>query len=166
MNPPGRTAARDICRCEVCAMPDNTTLLLIGQQIKRGYDAMCREVGQQYCLTRNEIDVLLFLFNNPGRDTARDIVELRALTKSHVSKTVDDLTRRGFLAGTQDLRDRRCIHLRLLPAAAPAVDACRKMQRRFLDALYEGVTQEERAVLERVFQKIVSNLRGGASHGC
>lgn len=147
-------------------MPDNLTLLQLGQQLKRGYDVMCREVEQAYSLTRNEIDILLFLSNNPGCDTARDIVELRALSKSHVCKSVESLTRRGFLSGTQDERDRRCTHLRLLPAAAPAVEACRDVQRRFARRLYAGVTEEEHAAMDRVMQKIISNLRGGAFHGC
>ena len=96
-------------------MADPSSLLLLGQRIKHCYGALCRDVELAYGLTRNEIDVLLFLANNPGCDTARDIVELRGLSKSHVCKSVDALTRRGWLAGAQDARDRRCVRLRLLP---------------------------------------------------
>ena len=37
----------------------------------------------------NELSVLLFLANNPALNTARDIVQLRALAKSHVCMSVD-----------------------------------------------------------------------------
>ena len=140
-------------------MADPSSLLLLGQRIKHCYGALCRDVELAYGLTRNEIDVLLFLANNPGCDTARDIVELRGLSKSHVCKSVDALTRRGWLAGAQDARDRRCVRLRLLPPAAPAVEAARRAQRALVERLYAGVTQEERQVLARVLARMTENVR-------
>lgn len=140
-------------------MANPTSLLLLGQQLKHRYGALCRDVEAAYGLTRNEIDVLLFLSNNPGYDTARDVVELRGLSKSHVCKSVDALTRRGWLEGTQDPRDRRCIHLRLRPAAGEAVEAARQVQAQFLARLYDGVTDEERAMLGGILAKIADNLR-------
>lgn len=79
-------------------MPKASELLALFQHFKRGYAAALHPVEQSYQLTRNELDVLLFLSNNPGFDTARDMVEMRGLTKSHVCKSVDALTRRSFLA--------------------------------------------------------------------
>ena len=38
-----------------------------------------------------EADIISFLKNNPGKDTAADIVELRMLSKGAVSKTVEAL---------------------------------------------------------------------------
>lgn len=140
-------------------MADTTSLLLLGQQLKHRYGALCRDVEAAYGLTRNEIDVLLFLANNPGYDTARDVVELRGLSKSHVCKSVDALTRRGWLEGAQDPRDRRCVHLRLLPAAGEAVEAARRVQAEFMALLYDGVTGEERAMLGGILAKIADNLR-------
>ena len=140
-------------------MANPTSLLLLGQQLKHRYGALCRDVEAAYGLTRNEIDVLLFLSNNPGYDTARDVVELRGLSKSHVCKSVDALTRRGWLEGTQDPRDRLCIHLRLRPAAGEAVEAARQVQAQFLARLYDGVTDEERAMLGGILAKIADNLR-------
>ena len=55
--------------------------------LKRAYDAALKPVAEAHGLTRNEVDVLLFLANNPGYDTARDIVELRGLTKSHICQS-------------------------------------------------------------------------------
>jgi DNA-binding MarR family transcriptional regulator len=80
----------------------------------------------------------------PGYDTARDIVELRGLTKSHICQSVDGLTRRGWLSGVQDGQDRRRVHLSLLPAAQTAVAAAQAVQRDFFVRLYRGVSQEER----------------------
>ena len=127
--------------------------------LKRAYDAALKPVAEAHGLTRNEVDVLLFLANNPGYDTARDIVELRGLTKSHICQSVDGLTRRGWLSGVQDGQDRRRVHLSLLPAAQTAVAAAQAVQRDFFVRLYRGVSQKERETLERVQGKMLSNLK-------
>ena len=125
----------------------------------QAYNAVCKPLCQELGLSQTALDILLFLANNPDYKTARDIVELRGLTKSHVCQSVDGLTRRGWLSGVQDGQDRRRVHLSLLPAAQTAVAAAQAVQRDFFVRLYRGVSQEERETLERVQEKMLSNLK-------
>lgn len=134
-------------------------LLTAARLLKRGYDAALRPVMERFGLTRNEVDVLLFLANNPGRDTAGEIAELRGMNRSHICQSVDALTRRGWLAGWQDGRDRRRIHLTLRPEAEEAALAARTAQRDFFADVHRGVTPEERRTAERVLRKLVENVR-------
>ena len=108
---------------------------------------------------RKRIQTTLSQLGMAGEKGARDIVELRGLTKSHVCQSVDGLTRRGWLSGVQDGQDRRRVHLSLLPAAQTAVAAAQAVQRDFFVRLYRGVSQEERETLERVQEKMLSNLK-------
>lgn len=139
-------------------MKTRTALLRLVFRLKRGYTAALQPVERAYGLTRNEIDVLLFLANNPAYSTARDVVELRGLSKSHVCKSVDRLIRLGFLSGQTDRNDRRLIRLTLLPRAEHAVQAAQTAQQTFFDRLYCGVSPEELAVLGGVLEKFMSNL--------
>ena len=140
-------------------MSDPCDLLQLFQLCRRRYAAALHPVERTWGLTRNVIDVFLFLSNHPGLDTARDIVALRSLSKSHVCKSVDRLTRRGFLAGAQDAQDRRYIHLRLLPAAAGAVRQAQQAQRSFFQALFQTVAPEDRQVLNRVIGQFFQNMK-------
>ena len=63
------------------------------------YDRMCAPLCQKHGLTHMEFVVLMFLANNPGFDTAAQIVKYRRLTKSHVSLAVRSLLERRFLIG-------------------------------------------------------------------
>ena len=91
--------------------------LLTGRlAIKRLYDHEMAPLMARFTLTRMELDVLLFLSNNPGLDTAAEIVQLRMLTKSHVSKAVDHLTERGLIQQARDEKNRRRVHLTLTDA--------------------------------------------------
>ena len=58
---------------------------------KKLYGRMLEPVCRLYVLTRMELDILLFLANNPGYDTAADMVERRQLAKSQVSSSVAQL---------------------------------------------------------------------------
>ena len=73
-------------------MRDVVRLIQTGKMIKHLYENRCKEISNKYHLTKNEIDILLFLANNQPYDTSRDIVEYRALSKSHVCKSVDSLS--------------------------------------------------------------------------
>lgn len=86
---------------------DELNPIVQGNRLKRLYVHAFRELMQRENLSRNELLVLLFLASNPKFNTAKDIVELRGLTKSHVCKSVDELSRRGLLEGTPDPHDRQ-----------------------------------------------------------
>ena len=72
------------------------TLLSIGQIVKL-YDGLLKRVCAQFGLTAIEAKIVGFLHNNPGRDTAGDIAEVRMLSKSNVSQAVESLIGKGLL---------------------------------------------------------------------
>ena len=53
--------------------------------VKSVYAKCVGKICETHAITRMELDILLFLANNPCFDTATDIVENRFLSKSHVS---------------------------------------------------------------------------------
>ena len=89
-----------------------TNILLANiRRIVKLYDSMLKPVCERYTLALIEATIISFLYNNPGRDTAADIVEYRMLSKGNVSQAVESLIQKGLLQRCQDTRDRRRIHL-------------------------------------------------------
>ena len=80
---------------------------------QKGYARLLEPICKKWDLTRNELDVMLFLANNPDFDRAVDIVNHRGLAKSHVSMSVTNLESRGLLERISDPADRRTVHLKL-----------------------------------------------------
>ncbi len=109
-------------------------------------------------LTQLEVDILLFLANNPAYDTARDIVEKRHLAKSHVSVGVDALAARGMLDRRKREGNRKTIHLCLTAAAAPVVEEGRAVQQQYAGMLLQGFSGEERRELFRLLDKVSENV--------
>jgi len=117
--------------------------------------AACAEYG----FTRAEIDVLAFLSNNPGFDTASDIVEYRQMSKAGVSQAVEQMIRKGMLTRRQDEKDRRQIHLLLTEAAKTPAQALADARARLGEVMFDGFTPEELALYVRLAQRTHENAK-------
>ena len=135
-----------------------TEVLVAVQKSDRVLNRMMTETARNQGVTKPEMDVLLFLYNNPQYDKAADVSELRFLAKSYVSKAVDLLQKRGYLQVQNDEKDRRVMRLKLTPAADPLIAAGNETRERFLKVLFEGVSQEELQTMQKIHQKMMENL--------
>ncbi len=122
-------------------LPD---MLLNITRILKFYDAMRSEVCEKHSLTRLEVDIIAFLKNNPGLDTASDIVEHRMLPKANVSQAVELLIRKKLLVRIRDKSDRRKIHLHLSSGASGIIDDIASMQARFLSSVFSDFSDDEK----------------------
>ncbi len=122
------------------------------------YSRYLEPVCKRWNLTQNEMAVLLFLFNNPGRDRAADIVECRGIAKSHVSLAVSNLEQRKILTRHFEPTDRRTSHLALTEHGKEIAREGKERQRAFFQALYDGVGPEEMEQLRHLGQKIMTNI--------
>lgn len=126
---------------------------------KKSYNMILAPVCSQWEITRNELDVLLFLGNNPGFDRATDIVTYRGMAKSHVSLSVSNLESRGFLVRRFDEADRRTAHLVLTEQGSAIAAQARVYQTQFFSALHRGITEEEFAIWGSITQRVCENIR-------
>lgn len=128
------------------------------QKLQKQYARLLEPACQQWGLTRNEMDVLLFLHNNPELDRAVDIVTYRGIAKSHVSLSVATLEQRGFLCKVDDPADRRTVHLKLTKNADNAVQAGKAAQLQMADLLFQGLNEEEFEVWQKISEKVRHNI--------
>ena len=131
----------------------------VTQQVKKKYALAVEPVCRKWNLTKNELDVLLFLYNNPEFDRAADIVAHRGLTKSHVSLSVSNLEGRGLLTRREDPEDRRAVHLILSGEGRTIAEAGREYQVSFFDAMFEGLSREELLQLQDLMDRIRENIK-------
>lgn len=128
------------------------------QRSKKSYGRAMEPVCRKWELTRNELDVLLFLANNPEYDRAADIVERRGIAKSHVSLAVQSLTARNLLEQRFDHHDRRCLRLRLTEQGQLIAREGRGVQREYFTKVFAGLTQEELDLWESITKRVCQNI--------
>lgn len=125
---------------------------------KGAYDQALDPVAQRWSLTRMELDLLLFLANNPAHNTAAEAVRLRQWTKSHVSAAVHALQDKGLLSVQHPEGNRKTLLLTPLSAARDAIRDGQKAQRTLFQSMRQGFTPEEEQVLESIAEKIARNI--------
>ncbi len=127
-------------------------------QAQKLYGKQLEPVCKAFDLTRNEVDVLLFLYNNPQYDRASDIVTRRGMTKSHVSMSVASLAERNLLEREVSPEDRRTVRLRLAEEGSKIAAEAREAQKRFFDQLYQNLTREELEIWSGINRKVSENI--------
>lgn len=116
-------------------------------------------VCQEYGMTLTEATVISFLYNNPGRDTAADIVELRMMQKGNVSQAVETLVQKNLVKRRQDAEDRRKIHLSLTEESEAIVRTVEEVNRRFQATVFDGIAQEEMETFSAINLRIMQNAQ-------
>ena len=134
-----------------------TRLLQFYKQFGKFYDRQFAGFSARTGLSMREIHVLLFLANNPAYDTARDITELRGLSKSQVSQAVELLAAEGFLRRTPDEGDRRVVHLSITPAGLPLARECQTIQTACGQRLLAGLSEEQEQQLALLLGTVLDN---------
>lgn len=137
-----------------------TTELFMGMRsLFRLYDRMLKKVCTEHALTIVEADIISFLQNNPEKDTAADIVELRMLSKGAVSKAVESLIQKSLLERIPDTEDRRKIHLKLNLQVGPITESIEKVRAEFVNTVLEGFTKEELEVYRDFSDRLFDNIK-------
>lgn len=140
-------------------MNRNTDLLIALRRIVKLHDSMLKDVCEEYNLTLIEGKIISFLYNNPEKDTAADIVELRMLSKGNVSQAVESLIQKSLIRRSQDKNDRRKIHLYLTEKAEPVTSSIVLMRKEFNKEVFFGISQEELDLFHKINDKINDNIR-------
>ena len=140
-------------------MRNTTNFLTNFRRTIKLYDTMLKEICGAYHLTMIEANIISFLYNNPGKDTAGDIVELRMLSKGNVSTAVEALIQKHLIEWEQDKTDCRRIHLYLLPAAEPITNRISEIREQFSEEILFGFSEEERKQFEVLNDRLWENTR-------
>lgn len=123
------------------------------------YSVCVEPVCRKHGITRTELDILLFLANNPQYDTAAEIVEIRCLAKSHVSTSIKALEQSGFLKKYYLPDNKKTVHLSICREAQPVIDDGRKAQEHFFQVMFAGLSQEEIQLMQTCFSRIQENIK-------
>lgn len=134
-------------------------ILAMRHQLMHLYHHLFEDVLEKYGLTQMEADILLFLANNPQYDTATEIVSIRQLTKSHVSSSVERLVQKNFIERFRESKNKKIIHLKILPDAQPAIKECRKCQKIFSDIIFKDICDDDMSTFIGVLSQMIANIK-------
>ena len=126
--------------------------------LKTLYAECVEEVCTKYTITRMELDILLFLANNPCYDTATDIIEIRFLAKSQVSSSIKLLEEKGFLKKEYTVSNRKTAHLKICDTAIQIIHDGQAAQKNFLTIMLSGFSEDEIKILQQYTDRMRHNI--------
>ena len=128
------------------------------KRFEEAYAAVMRPLTVELGMAQPAVDILLFLANNPGMDTARDICTYRHLKPAIVSFHVDNLVREGYLERRAVAGDRRKTELLCTEKTRPVIERGRAVQNAFFARLLTNTDEPTREAFFRTMEIIGKNL--------
>ena len=130
------------------------------------YHTVLAPLCEQTQLPPAAVDILLFLANNPGHDTAAAVCRMRGLKPGIVSFHVDRLVTEGYLLRRSVPGDRRKTSLVCTEKAAPVIEQGRTLQRAFAEQLADGLSEEDLEHFRRCIAAFDRNIERIRTEGC
>ena len=128
------------------------------RKIGMAYEMTLLPLALETDMPHTAISILLFLANNPDFATARDICEMRGLKRPNVSAHVERLVQEGYIERRAVPGDRRKDALVCTEKATKIVELGRARQIQFAQAVLDGISEEDRDVMERCFMQMNNNI--------
>lgn len=140
-------------------MTNEFELLVMGQQFKKICEKKYEDLMKRYGLRKIELDILYFLEHAGEHNTAKDIARIRQVSKAHISSAVEHLAGQGLIRSEPDPQDRRCVHLTATRQGAAVAKEILTVRRQVSEIVYQGITPEERQMMQQISAKIFRNLQ-------
>ena len=128
------------------------------RKIGLAYEKALLPLAKETDMPHTAISILLFIANNPDLATASNICEMRGLKRPVVSAHVESLVQGGYIERRAVPGDRRKDALVCTEKATKIVELGRARQIQFANAVLEGISEEDRAVMERCFKLMDQNI--------
>lgn len=135
------------------------TMLSFYAQIRRVYVNEFTQRFQEKKFSPNELDLMLFLSNNPSINTSSQLCTCLNVSKALICRSVDSLTAGGFLTSVPDRQDRRVQHLFLTESAAPIIEKIRSIRTELDQEILSGIPKESLEQMEQTMQKILERFQ-------
>lgn len=134
------------------------TILQYAEQMRRLTHRCMQSLGEELDLSQLEMELLLFLHNDPELNTARDVVAYRGFARSNVSTAVESLEKKGWLTVVPDAQSRRVKRLCLRTERREAIERLFVRQNEILKVLTSDFTPEEEETLRVLLDRCGRNV--------
>lgn len=129
--------------------------------LEKDYQKIVNELSEEFRLKPVQIDILLFLANNPEYKTAQAIVGVRKIAKSHASLAIKELCDQGYLEKVINPNNKKENLLMILEKSNTVIKNGQNRQKDFFEKVFKGLNSNQLTQLNRSISIMTSNLNKG-----
>lgn len=127
-------------------------------QIRKAYAKLCYPHLTTYALSPCEIDILIFLSNNPSINTAKELAVYLGVAKSLIARSIDNLVKRDMIQVSQNHEDKRIQHVTLKNCSNEVITLIKEKKQEFATLCTKDIHPDEFEIARNVLIKINSNI--------
>lgn len=132
-------------------------LLKLTWLVKKAHQESLNQTIEANDLSPTEGLILLFLYKH-DLNTAKEIAEYRSISKSLVSKSLQNLLKRDLIHLTVDRDDKRINRIELNDKANPIIKQLNQDEIEFYTSLEDGLDFEDKKHLKKITNTIFENV--------
>lgn len=138
-------------------MSENIDMILRGRKMKKLIERKFVGIRKKYDLRQIEIEVLLYLNKYPNANSS-DIYRQLLINKGHVSQSMDNLCKKGFVTSVQDVNDRRYVTFIITPLGNTVIEESIELRKSMMQQLFVGISAEEIEMMRTISAKLCDNI--------
>lgn len=145
-------------------MKELTTPLTFGQILKRysqfreAYCKVCLQSLKNETFSPNEMNILVFLTNNPQINTQKELTVMLSVSKALICRSSESLEKKGYIQVVPDENDRRKVHLLVTKQAEPFIMKLQENMELFSRQVMDKIDPDEMRIYTKVFLQIQDEI--------
>ena len=136
----------------------NIDEILRGGKFKKLLEKTMMNIKNETNLNRVELEVIYLLFHYEKITTLTDICQYTQMNKGHMSTTLDNLVKKGYVICKRDENDRRYVKYQLTEASEQIRMEIDKLWSGLLAQIVSGIDEKSLEIFSRVAEQINKNI--------
>lgn len=132
--------------------------ILRGGKFKKLLEKTMADAKNKTNLNRVELEVIYLLFHYDDVTTLTDICQYTQMNKGHMSTTLDNLVKKGYVVCKRDEKDRRYVKYQLTEASEQIRMEIDGLWSELLSKIVSGIDEESFEVFNQVAKQINENI--------
>ena len=137
---------------------ENIEKNLRGGKFKRLLDKAMADVKNNTNLNRLELEIIYLLSHYDDITTLTDICRYTQMNKGHMSTTLDNLVKQGYVICRRYDKDRRYVKYELTDASEQICQEMENLWSALTDKVVEGIDENSMIVFNSVSEQIYYNI--------
>lgn len=132
--------------------------ILRGGKFKKLLDKTMTDAKNKTNLNRVELEVIYLLFHYDDVTTLTDICQYTQMNKGHMSTTLDNLVKKGYVVCKRDENDRRYVKYQLTEVSEQIRMEIDSLWSELISKIVSGIDEESLEVFNQVAKQINENI--------
>ncbi len=139
-------------------MEGNESIFDLYHKVHKELIKNIKRIAGPYEFKRGELPILAKLIKRGDGITQREMLDNLPISKSTMSKNIDNLVQKGYLRKEKDPEDRRATRIYLTDKGKRAEETIREIDSKVEKIMLEGLNESDKSKLKEYLKTILESL--------